>query len=450
MPSKPHSPTTRPPWMHAVLLLAVTVLAYRNALTAGFQFDDFNVIVLNASAHGLQAWWDSMPGIRPLLKLGYSLNWAISASAVGFHGVNLAIHLANVLLAYLMFRQWCELVLPPSDIGAGHVALVGALLFALHPANTEAVTYVSGRSVSQMTLFYLTATTAFLALRKRAAPLHIWAVVLPLFMMALATKEIAWTLPLAMALVLWLAGQRALHATWPAWLLGAAGLALLLAIPGYLGLLARSLETRGVLDNLLTQAEGIHYLVTYSLLGLRPNIDPDIPVRLALSEELAWKMLILGLPIGLAWNQRHRRPWLSLGIFWFFLHLLPTNSVLARLDVANDRQLYLAMLGPAFILAVALARLQPRMRYPLLLVLTLLLASRTYVRNADYRDEISLWQATTRDSPLKARPWNNLGYAYQLRGDKHAAQAAYEQALRLDPKYLRARTNLEQLRPSGD
>jgi hypothetical protein len=81
-------------------LLVATALAYLNALVAGFQFDDFNIIVDNSRVHSLAAWWQQMPGIRPLLKLSYTLNWISGFGAPGFHAVNLLLHLINVALLW--------------------------------------------------------------------------------------------------------------------------------------------------------------------------------------------------------------------------------------------------------------------------------------------------------------------------------------------------------------
>jgi len=320
------------------------------------------------------------------------------------------------------------------------------LLFALHPANTEVVTYVSGRSVGQMSLFYLAGLVGFLSWRDGYGRGRLWFFTLSAFLLALASKEIAWTFPLALALMMWLAREPALKATWPAWLAGLAGLAVIFSLDRYRSLVQTSLETRSILENLWTQVEGIHYLITRPLLGLHNNIDPDLPVRLAYAPDLAWKLALPAVLLLVALSQIRRRPWLSLGIAWFFLHLLPTNSLLARLDVANDRQLYLALLGPAFILAVLLQRLWGVARVPAILALVLILAAHTHARNDDYRDEISLWQATTRDSPDKARAWNNLGYAHQEAGQWDAAETAYLRALDLDPGYERAQANLDEVR----
>ncbi|MBK7949778.1 MAG: hypothetical protein IPK00_13770 [Deltaproteobacteria bacterium] len=167
------------------MLLIVVGAAYANAFAASFQFDDWDVIVRDPRVQSLTAWWDSMPGIRPLLKLGYALNHASGLGAVGFHAVNVAIHAVNALLAYAIVRALAARhgpgpkpgPGPSTDPGTGPatressiagssavsttaaasttstdwLALVAGLVFALHPVQTEAVTYASGRSTSLST-----------------------------------------------------------------------------------------------------------------------------------------------------------------------------------------------------------------------------------------------------------------------------------------------------------
>jgi tetratricopeptide (TPR) repeat protein len=156
---------------------------------------------------------------------------------------------------------------------------------------------------------------------------------------------------------------------------------------------------------------------------------------------------VLGLAVAVALRQLHRRPWLAFGVLWFFLHLLPTNSILPRLDPANDRHLYLALLGPAFLLAAVLWKVTGRRTASAVaLAGVLLLATATIARNHDYRTEVSLWKATAATSASKARVWNNLGYAHGVEGNRAQAQAAYRRALELDPGHVKARYNLEALR----
>ena len=423
----------RLPW-HLILLLAV-VVAYANAWPAAFQFDDFNVIVDNPAVHSWEAWLASMPGIRPLLKLSYTFNWTIGWGIGGFHAFNILVHGVNVLLVHALARRLCSLHLRAH---AESAAWLAALLFALHPAQTEAVTYISGRSVSLMACFYLSGMLLWLHGRRRWAALMMLA--------ALAVKETAWTLPFA--LLLW---QRAEGKTLraaardllPLWLVLLAAMLAMLAIPGYQRLLVGSLSVRGIGENLVAQVTGQFYLLTQPLLMLCTNIDPDIatPARL----DLIWickAMLLAGL-LGWGLHGMRKRPWLGLGMLWFFLHLLPTNSLLPRADIANDRQLYLAMIGPALLLAVTIFRgLSLRAAVSAGVALVLLLGSTTLLRNQDYLSEVTLWKVTAQASPGKARVWNNLGYAYRLEANPHAARSAYSRALEIDPNNVQARANL--------
>lgn len=433
----------------AVLLLAGAVaLAYLNAFAGAFQFDDYNVIVNNPAVQSWDAWIGDMPGIRPLLKLSYLFNWTSGLGSTGFHLVNLVCHIGNALMVYALARRWTATRTtgqPPEQI-----AWLAALLFALHPAHTEAVTYISGRSVSLMAVFYLGSMLTYLRGMECSNRLLSHVLSPALFAAALLVKETAWTLPFALFLwglaqepSAWRQNLRRLGMHWGV-LVGV--LALMLSMQGYRRLLVVSLATRSPWDNLLVQAEGVFYLITQPLLLLQLNIDPDLPAitepNLAAIAKAAGLLALIGG--GFAALRRH--PWLGLSILWFFLHLLPTNSLLARLDVANDRQLYLAGIGPALIASVALHRVLAEPRALIAgLALAFVLTTATVIRNTDYRSEIALWEATVQDSPNKARAWNNLGYAHQVAGNAATARSAYLRALTLDPQHIRARFNLESL-----
>jgi hypothetical protein len=429
----------------AALLVGAVACAYLNAFWGAFQFDDYNVIVLNPAVHSVRAWWDSMPGIRPLLKLSYALSWSTGLGPAGFHAVSLLCHAGSGLIVFALVRRWGD-VLGIARERVGGVALCAALLFAVHPAQTEAVTYISGRSVSLMAVWYL---AALLTHRDGVSGWRAWVSPL-LFAAALLTKETAWTLPFALLLVgaadgrgSWRDRLWGLRLHWGVLVLAAAAM---LALPGYRRLLAVSLAARDAGSNLLTQIGGQVYLLTQPLLLLRMNIDPDLPVSTAATPGLLLEGAALILLAVAGAVQLWRRPWLGAGILWFFLHLLPTNSVLPRLDVANDRQLYLAIIGPAIVLAtVVWSRLPGRLAMLAVLALTLGLGAATVERNWDYRTEVSLWQATAHDSPGKARVWNNLGYAYQISGEVEAARQAYRRALELNPSHVKARANLDAL-----
>jgi tetratricopeptide (TPR) repeat protein len=426
----------------AALLLGATLLVYANSFQGVFQFDDFFAIVDEPAVQSVSAWWHSLPGLRPLLKLTYAANHRSGLGLAGFHAVNLAVHAACVLLAWTLLGNW----LPEAGLDrarAGAAALVAALVFALHPVQTEAVTYLSGRSVSLMAMFSLGFLA--LALRSRDGRDRWMAGALACLLAALATRETAWAAVPALALLAAARGDRGRdllrRLAPPAALLAAAALAIL-ALPAYRRL---ALSTLGRLDPaalFATQIQAFGYLLTKPLLLLEVNIDPDLSPRDAPAAATWLKLAALAVPVAVAAWQWRRRPWLSTALIWPFVLLAPGYTVFARADVANDRHLYLALLGPALLAGAALAALPRWPRGLAAAALCVVLGLVTVGRNTDYHSERALWTATVAASPGKPRPWNNLGYALMLDGDLEGAERALRRALALEPNYLRARYNL--------
>ena len=422
----------------AALLFAVAVLAYLPSLLGPFQFDDYNVIVHYPTVHDFGTLAERAgAGVRALLKASYTLNWTLDPDPFGFHLVNILLHALNTLL---LFRIGQHLIRGQGRNYSDGIALAAALLFALHPMQTEAVTYISGRSSSLMASFYLGALLAYLAGRA-------WPVSALLFVLALATRETAVTLPAALLLVELCRGtpwREVLRRQVAHWLVLALAGAVILFTPRYFDLIAYGFRERSFADNLLTQVGAVSYLVWHlvSLQGL--NIDPALPTVAAWTPGLALQFALLLALLGVGTANLRRRPWLAFGVLWFFLQLSPTNSLVPRLDAANDRQVYLACWGLFFALAVQVASLglpRPALRVGMTLLASLFLAA-SVLRQLDYRDEIALWEAAVREAPWNARAHNNLGYAYYQAGRKAEAWRELDAALFLDPRYFKARGNL--------
>lgn len=438
----------RPAWIRllpAVVILAAVAASYSNCLRASYQFDDWSVIVDEPPVSSLAAWWASLPAIRPLLKLTYALNNSLDLRKVGFHLFNIGIHAANVILVFALLERLArrEKVKP---VSAMMMALTGALLFALHPVQTEAVTYISGRSTSLAAFFSLASLLAWIAGRTRSRQSALWMIFSAvLFALALLVKETAVVVPLA--ILLWESGTFR-PIPWAHLGILAAGLVAAAFSPTYRRFLSVSLHARGIGANLLTQADATIYLLGQLVRLDRLNADPALPVLgWSLGVALEAFLLIALLAVGLL-SIRHR-PALAFGILWFFLFLAPTNSFLPRLDVANDRQLYLAMLGPVWLLVWSVGTLLPRRPVAPLALLAcgaLLLGMATWQRNLVYADEITFWMDVTRKSPHNARAFNNLGYAYAVQARNADAEKAFQRALELNPHDVRAAVNLRLLR----
>jgi hypothetical protein len=214
------------------------------------------------------------------------------------------------------------------------------------------------------------------------------------FALAMAARETAWTLPFAVLLVELCRGERwrdtLWHLRWHGAVLGAAVIAIL-ASPTYRRLLSTSFALRGPMENLAVQVDAVAYLVTHPLLTLRLNVDPDLAVTAPGDGTWLVKALLILATLAVAIAIRRTRPWLALSILWFYLHLAPTNGPIARLDFANDRQLYLALIGPALALGVVIAGWRRRSSaIAATSALVLLLVTAMAMRNLDYRSEIAL------------------------------------------------------------
>jgi hypothetical protein len=394
-----------------------------------------------------------MPGIRPLLKLSYAANHAIGLGAAGFHAVNVAIHAGSALLV----RSLLVRLAAREGQGAreaGVVGLAGALVFALHPVQTEAVTYVSGRSSSLAALFALGSVVAWVAGRGSKSWL-VHGVSPALFALALGVKEVAAVVPLVLLLIAVTDPRRRPRllealvsvAGHVAVVLAAVGA--VLASPTYRRLLATSLEARSLADNLRTQADAVVYLAGQLVRFDRLNVDPTLPVHTEWTGVLVLQAVVVVALVGGALAVIRRWPSLALGVLWFFVWLAPTNSLLPRLDPGNDRQLYVALVGPVWLLARLVPRLAPRIALAVVLAVTCVLGLATVSRNRAYASEIALWEDTLRKSPHNARAHNNLGYAYALACRKDDAVAEWRAALALDAGNFHAAINLKLLRENS-
>jgi hypothetical protein len=431
------------------LLLAAVALAYLPSLGASFQFDDWNVIVRDSRVQSLAAWFAAMPGIRPLLKLSYALNHELGGGTAGFRACNVVVHALNSALVAVILRG-LGLRLGLEARAAGLAALVAALVFALHPVQTEAVTYVSGRSTSLSTLFALLALAAWLRGLDTAREVRWRWISLAVFALALGVKEAPLVLPLVMSawLVVSAAARSIPRRIAPHFALLLGLVLVVIAWPPYRILLSASLEARPLGLNLLTQVDAIVYLLGQLVALEGMNADPGLPVVAGVDAALALRaaallaLLVAGLVL-----LRLQRP-AGFAIVWFFAWLLPTNSLVPRIDVVNDRQLYAAIIGPAWLLGLALAPLasrRPRLALAGLAALGALLTLATLRHNRVYATEISFWKDVTEKSPRNARAANNLGYAYALDCRDAEALREFRRAMRLDPTDYRAPSNLRLL-----
>lgn len=445
-----------------LLLVPLAILAYANAWSGGFQFDDFSAILENphlADAGTFIGHLDHM--VRPVLYATFLFDRTLyGMHPTGYHLLNLLLHLGSGMLIYfILIRAVRE--------KTRQVPFWTALLFLVHPIHTETVTYISGRASGLMSFFYLLALFFYIkSSEAREAPtmrgLYQSGAIVA-FVLSIGAKETAITFPFV--LLLWdllihrvrggvlRAGILSRHL--PFWVVSLLAAAWAWSHPRYSALAHVSYNLRPLVDNGLSEAHAVIYALWLFFCPWNQNFDHDLPEFHLMSQwPLPFDLLALIVLIAVAVGMAHRLPPVSFGIGWFLLQLLPT-SLIPRADLLSERNLYLASIGLSLALVVLVATLLARsdemVKHPSLVrsvgagiacVLVVELYLMTVQRNTLYRDQLSLWSDAVKKSPNKARPHNNLGHAYALHGEWDRAIDEFRIAAQLDSDYVLAQENL--------
>ncbi len=436
-----------------LVLLAAVAAAWATSFAGTFQFDDWNVIVNEPRVASLAAWWGSMPGIRPLLKLSFAANRGSGLGLAGFHAVNLAVHAGSALLLLSLLRRVASRT-GAADLRHRAAPLLGALLFALHPVQAESVTYLSGRSASLAGMLALASVVAWLAGRDGERRWLSLALSPLLLAASLAAKETAVVLPAALLLLDAVDLRRpfrwraSLTATAPHWAVLAGAAAAFAASPTYRRMLATSAALRPPWENLLTHLDALAWLAGQVVRLDRLVADPALPAVEGWTAAVAVEAALLLAALAWALFSLRRRPALAFGVLWFLLWLPPTGWWLPRPDPASERQLYLSLAGPAWIAGLWLSPWVAAggVRRAAVALLAIALGVATAARSLVYADEVRFWEDVVRKAPHGARAHGNLGFALAARCRIPEAEASLLRALELDPGYVRAAVNLRLLR----
>jgi protein O-mannosyl-transferase len=452
------------PVIHLLLIIVVGAAVYSNTFGVPFVLDDVTSIFGNPAVRSFKL------SFRPRMlgDLSFALNYRLGGMEVaGYHLVNLLIHLINGLLVYCLVSILLKSPLFTADRDAGEnrlIPLFTALLFICHPVQTQAVTYISQRVASLATLFYLGTLVIWLVARQAATGkvrILFYGVAFSTALLAMATKEIAFTLPLTILLlesVLFGGSLRRLVVPAAIFSLAAALVpAAYFAATGSKGGLLEMLHRLATPTNVISRADyfltQLRVQATYLRLLVLPtgqNLDYDYPVSHSLFSlpVLASLTLILVMLCGalylLVRAERSGRPELRLigfGILWFFITLSVESTFIPLQDVIFEHRIYLPSVGifVSFVTVLMTARRYLNNRkaavaalvIPFLVLTVLLSAVAAAARNEVWKDEITLWEDVVAKSPAKVRAHGSLGSAYQRRGLYDAAAHEYQAAIQL-------------------
>lgn len=444
-----------------MVLIAGIGMAYRGALQAPFVLDDSAAITDNPTIRSL--WPLSGPlsppsgGVpvsgRPLPNLGFALNYAISGNEVwSYHVGNIGFHLLTALTLFSLLRlTLARPVLPERIRGdAAVLAFVVAVLWALHPLATAAVTYISQRTELMVSLCYMLTLLAVGRAAESERRSGWWSVAAIASCTAgMTCKEVMVSAPLVALLYdrVFFAGS--FGAAWRArWRLYV-GLAASWLLLGYLVWSTRGRGgTAGFgldmtpLSYALTQGQAVtRYL---GLVFWPRGLVFDYGMYLA----HGWREIVPGLAVvgalGAATVVALRRwPVAGFAGVLFFAVLAPTSSfVPVATQTMAEHRMYLP-LGVVLVVVVGWLWCRfGRLVLAPLAVLAVAAGLATAVRNADYASEERLLRDSLRKWPDNARAHNNLASLLLARGDAVAGVAELKEALRLDPRFVDALRNL--------
>jgi tetratricopeptide (TPR) repeat protein len=459
-----------------LILVAVVGLVYSNTFLNSFHFDDLPSILEKPWIRGL----DKIPQflgkenslfLRPLVILSFNINYAISEFEVwSYHLFNIIFHAIATLLVYQLARKALNFMEDfSSQKRFAVLPFFAAMLFALHPLNTQSVTYISSRSSIMVTVCYLSALILFFDGFKKwkQTGQKAWAYFIGsgiFFFLGGLSKEIIVTFPAMLFLVHFYFISRE---TLKAWIATYAKWIFLLAIPlltfvGYKqfaagGLLPASSAYLKSGTWFLTQTSVVPFEYFRKMLfPFNMNIDIDFPVLNNWLQPTHWLGIVaLGIFVFFWIRISTRvsetvevgRRFVGFGMAWILLTLLPTSSFIPLLDVAVEHRTYLPMVGLVFLMAGGFSCIleflpaTKLINYCAVLIL-IFFSLGVMVRNQDWKDEVTLWSDAKMKSPNLVRPYNNVGEAYDKLGKYDEAIVEFEGALKLNPNYFFGLNNL--------
>lgn len=452
----------------SLLLVAFVVAAYSNSFQGVFLFDDIYHIVENERIRQLWPPWELLAVERPVVELSLAINYALGGlNPWGYHAFNLVVHILAALTLFGVLRRMLVVYQSrgrkPTDTpvvtGLAPGALFAwaiALLWAVHPLQTQSVTYVIQRGESLMGLFYL--LTLYCAIRglHSSRRLGWYGAAIVACALGMASKAVMVTAPLMVIIydfVFHRSGTSkrrwvlyaALAATWAVlWICGVTGEVLNPGARrshvgfGYQGItpLEYAATQPGVILNYLRLSfwpVGLCLDYDWSIATTAAVIIPPSLVLLLLLGATAWGLV--------------ERSWLGFAGAWFFVILAPTSGFIPIKDLAFEHRMYLPLAAVIAVVVFGGKTLSDAFFGRLstgpnalkwiggaaAIVVAMLLTHGTYQRNKDYHSDLAMWTDVAAKRPHNVRVRIAVGNSLLARNRVDEAIAAYREAVTIQP-----------------
>jgi hypothetical protein len=437
-------------WSPFLVLSAVTMAVYWVSLFNGFVWDDEFIIVKNPAIRHITGLPDLLlspdvvkPYYRPLNRATYLFDfWIFGMNPLPFHAISIVIHLLNVFLLYLVC---CKVATDRVS------AFITALLFAVHPINTEPVNFISARNNLLSLFFSLGAFLLFLHERERGRGWSLFSAIL--FFFGLLCKETTLIVFIITAFCTFF--DRSLSSTARLREKVLILLPYLVSIGIYLlmrwSALGGITGTDSLAEGLIGRITLNYYILPHYLrLFLIPvsltifNAVPEAGLFASPWLFLAWVLIILSI----GWVIRLNHKPAIFGLLWFGLNYLPiANIVPIPSWPMAERYMYIPVVGLCLVAGEFFGHLYLRCRAKQLVrigicVMVIALAVLTVKRNQEWKNDISLFASTIKTDPSSVEGHFNLGNALLDRGDWAGAKLEWEKVLEVDSVHSGALTQI--------
>jgi len=441
--------------------------AYAGSFAGVFVFDDTVHIVQNERIRDLANLENVLSGKRPIVDSTLAINYSLGGlEPWGYHAVNLGIHVLAALALYGVISRTLRLdgIRRRLGVTSSWVPFCTALIWAVHPLQTQSITYVIQRAESLMGMFYI--LTLYCIVRAVQSPRSaVWhAAAVGSCALGMGCKAVMVTAPVVVLLFdLVFVGPSFRETIRRRW-------ALYLGLAATWGVLWLTDTAPGVLDPSRKGAtvgfgyqdiKPIEYgltqfgvLVHYLRLSFWPYplcLDYDWPVARSAGQIVPYALVIGTLVAGTIWALV-RKHWLGFLGAWFFLILAPTSTVVPIKDTLFEHRMYLPLAAVVTLVVIAVDAALRRLvssttsrrvaATVIVTTVTVVLGAATFARNRVYHSAESLWRNVAETRPDNARAFENLGTVLMVERRIEEAIPEYRQAVALDPDFVSARNNL--------
>ncbi|HLF18227.1 MAG TPA: tetratricopeptide repeat protein [Candidatus Omnitrophota bacterium] len=432
-------------------IVGLVFLSYSNTFQSPMLWDDINLVKNNPDVKswntvakalrenlGYGVVQQKSSSYRPLQSLTYIIDHTIwKENAFGFHLTNTILHALVALGVFWLIQTLFK------DF---FLSATTALVYAVHPIHTEAVTYISGRADPLSTVFLLSAYACYVQYAQRP---RWW--LLPFmslsFIAALGSRENTIILPV-LALLYHYVFRKPIRWTSFATLIGLGLLYIILRATETIGAIGES-QTLGT--SIMQRLPGTFVAMTNYMrimfLPLDLHMEYGRPVFQWADPKALIGIVVVAAIVTAAIKMRGKNALISFGLLWYLVNIIPVSNIVPVNAYMAEHWLYIPSIGIIVIVAYGAKKLfdVPPLRNAVLIFvigIVALFSYLTFQQNKTWQNPIAFYEGLLKYAPNSARLYSDLSTAYFSEQRYDAAISVLKKAIQLKPDYAFAHNNL--------